>query len=139
MRWREIIFENLWLKALALVLAAIVWFTVHSHLAGREAWPIRLVPSDVQREFADRPVLVLALPTDHRSFVVEPPTVTVTLSGPGTALQQLSADDVQVFVRPPNIADPSTEMAVSVRAPKWVSTVTTEPATVRVKAQLNSQ
>lgn len=139
MRWRALILENLGLKLAAVLLAAVIWCAVYSHLAGGGAWPFNLMPAAVQRELAPQPVLVLALPNDHRSFVVEPATVRLTVTGPEPVLRELGADDVQAFVRPPNLAEASAELPVQVRTPKGVTLVKADPPMVRVKAQLRPQ
>jgi hypothetical protein len=139
MRWRDFILENLWLKVFALLLATLIWFAVYTHLTGGEAWPLSLMPSDTRKDFQDRPVLVLGLPTDHRTFGVQPAAVKVIISGPSVLLRELTDADVNVFVRVPNLAGVSTEMPLEVSAPKGVSVFKIEPATVRVKAQLGPQ
>jgi|YelNatPaOPRAMG01_1025707.scaffolds.fasta_scaffold06339_3 YbbR domain-containing protein len=139
MRWRDLVLENLGLKLAALLLALLIWCAVYSHLAGGGAWPFNLMPAAMQRDLGPQPVLVLALPNDQRNFTVEPPTVKVTVTGPEAVLRELGADDVQVFVRPPNLADVSAEMPVQVRTPKGVSLIKADPPTVRVRAQVRAQ
>ena len=139
MRWRDLVLKNLWLKVFALVLATLIWFAVYSHLTGGAAWPLSLVPTDTRKEFLDRPVLVLGLPTDHRAFVVEPAVVKVIVSGPGVLLRELADADVNVFVRVPNLAGASMEMPLDVSVPKGVRVVKTDPTTVHLKAQLGPQ
>jgi YbbR domain-containing protein len=139
MRWRDLVLENVWLKVFALLLASLVWFAVNTHLTGDSAWPFALAPSDMRREFPGRPVLVLRLPTDHRMFEVEPGEVRVFVGGPAVLLRQVHDNDVNVFVRVPNLADASTEMPLVVQAPKGVTVIRTEPATVRVRVQVVPQ
>jgi YbbR domain-containing protein len=134
MRWRELIFDNLWLKIFSVLLAMLIWFAAHNQLADNPTMPTAFTVNDAQRDFSDRPVLVLTLPTDRRLFRVDPPTVSVTVSGPAPLVQDLTEARIGVFVKAPAADVTSEPVPVQVHIPRGFTVAQTRPEAAVVTA-----
>ena len=134
MRWRELIFDNLWLKLFSVLLATLIWFAVRTQLADNPTTPTAFTANVAQRDFADRPVLVLSLPTDRRLFRVDPPTVNVTVSGSAPKVQELTETKVGVFVKAPALDVTSEPVTVQVNVPRDFTVVQIRPEAAIVTA-----
>jgi hypothetical protein len=132
MRWRDLIFHNLWLKLFSLLLAMLVWFAARTQLAENPVVPAAFSANDAQRDF-DRTVLVLTPPTDSRVFRVDPPNVTVTVSGPASLVQELTEGKVDVFVSAPGPGVNAEPVPIEVVVPKGITVVQTRPAAAMVR------
>jgi len=139
MRWRELIFDNLWLKIFSVLLATLIWFAARTQLVENPVMSAAFPGNAAQASFADRPVLVLTLPTDRRLFRVDPPTVSVTVSGPAMLVQELTEAKVGVFVKapPPEVA--SEPVPVEVHVPRGITVVETRPKAAMLTATKTPQ
>ncbi|HEY2952086.1 MAG TPA: hypothetical protein VGK40_05865 [Verrucomicrobiae bacterium] len=133
MSLHDLIFKNFWLKLFSFILATLIWFTVWSNLENESRLPWRVVRAAKDREFLNRPVLILARSSDTISFRVQPRTVNVTLRGSQVALDQLKENDLQVFVRPVGGGEQTGPLPVQVYAAKGLSVVRIEPRAVTVE------
>jgi hypothetical protein len=89
--WRNVIIHNYPWKLGALVLAITTWLVIHQ----------RVIPdmdSVTVHEYSQLPIRVLRLPSDNRSYQVNPATVTVSLRGPSFAVQNLHESNIEVFI-----------------------------------------
>lgn len=134
MRWRELIFDNLWLKIFSVLLAMLIWFAADTQLAEKPTMSAAFPGNAAQASFVDRPVLVLTLPTDRRLFRVDPPTVSVTVSGSAPLVQELTESKVGVFVQAPATNVMSEPMTVQVNVPRGLTVVQTRPEAAVVTA-----
>jgi hypothetical protein len=134
MRWRELIFDNLWLKIFSALLAMLIWFAARTQLTDNPSMSGAFPGNAAQANFADRPVLVLTLPTDRRLFRVDPPTVSVTVSGSAPLVQELTEAKVRVFVQAPAADVMSEPMTVQVNVPRGLTVVQTRPEAAVVTA-----
>ncbi len=134
MRWREFLFDNLWLKVFSVLLAMLIWFAADTQIAEKPIMPTAFTVNDAQRDFAERPVLVLTLPSDRRLFRVDPPTVSVTVSGPAPLVQELTESKVGVFVKAPALDVTSEPVPVQVNVPRGFLVVQTRPEAAIVTA-----
>lgn len=132
MSLHDLIFKNFWLKLFSFILATLIWFTVWSNLENETRLPWRVARATKDREFLNRPVMILARSNETNSFKVQPRTVNVTVRGSQLVLNQLKEGDLQVFVRPLGIGEPTGPLPVQVYAAKGVSVVHVEPRAVVV-------
>ena len=134
MRWRELIFDNLWLKIFSVLLAMLIWFAARTQLEDKPAVSTAFTVNDAQRDFSERPVLVLMLPIDRRLFRVDPPTVSVTVSGSAPDVQDLTEARVGVFVKAPAADATSERVPVQVNVPRGFTVAQIRPEAVVVTA-----
>jgi hypothetical protein len=130
MRWRDLVFHNLWLKIISLLLATLVWMAARTQIEGNRPVPTAFAASDVPRGFTNLTVLVLASPADPRVFQVEPGSVSVRVGGPAVLLNQLLDTEIGVFVRTPHGAAESVPVQVTV--PKGINVMQVRPEAVLV-------
>lgn len=88
MSLRSYFVEHLWLKAFSLVLATLIWLTIHGNLE-RET-------REETKQFDHQPVAILVDPSERRAFVLDPAEVSVTVKGPKEALDHLK--EVHAYV-----------------------------------------
>ncbi len=130
---RDLILKNFWLKLFSFILATLIWFTVWSNLENEARLPWRTARSDRYREIADQPVLVLANSADKHAYRIDPARVRVTIRGSEAALDRLKPGDLEVFVRPLGVGEPTGALDVQVRAPLGVAVVQVQPSSVSVQ------
>jgi|ERR1041385_4662809 YbbR domain-containing protein len=133
MSFHDLIFKNFWLKLFSFILATLIWFTVWSNLENDTRLPWRVVRTAKDREFLNRPVMILARSSETNSYKVQPRAVNVTVRGSQVVLDQLREGDLQVFVRPPGLGEPSGPRPVQVYAARGVSVIHVEPRAVTVE------
>ena len=121
MSFRSFFTEHLWLKAFSLVLATLIWLTVHGNLE-RET---RQETKQLKRQ----PVALLTDASDRRAFVLDPPEVRV--NGPKTLIDSMT--DVIAFVELASHSGNMGNYNVEVHAPAGVRVVLVTPRTVFVK------
>jgi len=123
MSLRSFFVEHLWLKAFSLVLATLIWLTIHGSLE-RET-------REETKRFDQQPVALLLEPTERRAFVLDPPHVSVTVKGPNTVIESLR--DLHAYVEVASHAGNMGNYNVEVHAPVGVTVVLVTPRTVFVK------
>jgi YbbR domain-containing protein len=129
MNVREMIVKNLGWKLLALFLGILVWVFVEAGLRGEILFRIQRTASLT----VERPVAVLAPAELGGMFEVEPPMVSVTVSGRRDALLELAETDVRVYVDLSDVlAAADVRRVVRVQPLGEVARVIVEPSTVRV-------
>jgi hypothetical protein len=98
MALRETLLNNAGWKALAVVLASMVWFTIRSSIHAPESIRGGAMQQGRTREFQDLPITVLASALDAGGFRVSPPVVKVVLGGPEEVLQRVRPADIVAHV-----------------------------------------
>ena len=127
---RTLVLNNFWLKALSAVLATAIWFALQNQTDIKFSNPLR---PDKEIEIR-RDVMVLRRSAEQRPFRVDPAQVTVRLSGDGTMINQLSPEDVSVFVNIASLRDPQGSLRVEVSVPyRDIIVKGVAPATVEVR------
>ena len=127
---RDFFRHNLWQKIFSLILAVLIWFTVNAEISLGRGFG---VSDDVRQTFNHMTVDVLRNPRVPERFTIDPPEVTVTISGSPAAVRGVSREALEVYV---NMVE--TEVVagfphkVNVRAPSSVQ-VETSPKLVRVQ------
>lgn len=134
MRWREILFGNLWWKLLAFALAIMIW----SGAQNAEIRPITppTLPN-LERTLHDIPIRVLTHPGTVGPFLLDPPTAQLDVEGDPLVVRRLGASEPLVFV---DIAsDPGTASLtnrIDVRLPNGVTLVNVLPEYVVIRRQV---
>jgi YbbR domain-containing protein len=130
MSLHDLIFKNFWLKLFSFILATLIWFTVWSNLENETRLSWRVARAAKDREFINRPVMILGRSHETNMFKVRPRTVNVIVRGSPMLLDQLKEGDLQAFVRPGGLGEPAGPLLVQVYAAKGVSVVRVEPRAV---------
>jgi hypothetical protein len=151
MSLRTFIEHNYWLKLFSLLLATLIWFIIRplAIQTGKRPEAIQLqqpgtfLPATgiVEGSFSRLPVMVLSSAADPRSFRIEPPEVSIEVSGPKDLMKDLTARDIQVLVdltdllvtRPPGQLTNAFARKLTVNTPPGVNLVRVEPSAVRIE------
>src|SRR5262245_42717961 len=88
MSFRSFFVDHLWLKAFSVVLATLIWLTIHGSLEQETR--------EETKQFDQLPVALLVDSTERRTFSIDPPNVSVMVKGPAVVLESLK--DVHAFV-----------------------------------------
>ena len=122
---RSLILDHFWLKLISLVLAVLIWLTVKADLGTSSA--------ETTRPFPNCPVLVLTDHAEHVAVVANPRQASVTVRGPVALLNELSEQDIHVYVR---INDPrqfNGVLPIHAHVPSGASVVRIMPDTATIK------
>ncbi len=125
MRWRDILFKNLWWKLLAFALAVMIWSGAQNLDPSR---PL------AERTFPEVPVRVLSQPSVAGPVRLDPPTVQIDIEGDATVVRRLRPSDALVFVEftGDSGAGP-TSARVQVRLPVGIRLISVFPDRVVVR------
>src|SRR5580765_5770049 len=85
---RSLFLDHLWLKGFSLILATLIWLTIHANVE-RET-------REETRTFDNEPVALLQDASEHRFFVIDPAQVKVTVRGPKQVIDGLR--DIHAYV-----------------------------------------
>src|SRR5881628_2504204 len=130
--FRQLVFEDFWLKLFSLVLAILIWFTI-SLAIQKEVSPVPTpIQPTMERTFFNLPVLTMSSAEDVRNFRVTPKEVEVTVQGEAKLLQSLSFKDVRVMVDLTGIEAGHVRRRVQVSTPAGVTHVHVSPQEVEV-------
>lgn len=138
MAWRDLLFQNFWVKLFSFALATVIWFTVNAII--HEPKVEAPVDEAAQQKFTRVPITVMMNAADARGFRVVPGEVTVTVAGKFLALQRVTDKDIQAFVNLTDARDTGgAAKKIQIVLPDGVSLVRVEPAMVRVERVNPSQ
>lgn len=98
MALREYISHNLWWKVLSLLLASFTYLTIETAFQKDKNLRETPVEGSFTRSFPTVPVTLLTSAANSAQFLVDPPTITMKLSGSRDALAKLSERQVHAFV-----------------------------------------
>lgn len=134
MRWRHLLFDNLWWKLLAFCLAVMIW-------SGAQNVEVRPLPSPLlpptARTFHDVPIRVLAPPGIEGPLRLEPPTAQIEVTGEATLIRRLGASDPLVYVEiADDLAGASITNRIDVRLPAGATLVQIVPEVVVISRRL---
>jgi YbbR domain-containing protein len=113
-------------KLFSLLLAVIIWLTVHSILEPAAA----ALAGQNRKSTFERPVAIVSSSADMSLYRTAPSLVTVTVSGPSAVIDQLKSGQIRALVELTNSA--SGTVSVSVLAPPEVTLIQIEPPLVIV-------
>lgn len=110
--------EDIWWKLASLALAVMIWVAVSPAIKPREARESGtdrvgqkalaiFSPGENKRTrtLRDLPIVLVTRADDPRGFIVSPSTAAVTVTGLESAVDQLTAQDVEVFVSLKDVVD----------------------------------
>lgn len=122
---RSIFAHHFWLKLLSLVLASLIWLTVKANLGN--------TGGDATRTFNNRPILLLTDSAEHVAMVASPNQANVTVRGPALLIQEMTDQDVHVYVRLHDRNQTSGELPVHAHVPAGATVALVTPLTAAVK------
>lgn len=125
MTLRSLIRDHFWLKLISLVLAVLIWLTVKSNLGN--------TGGEATRRFPSRPILVLTDKAEHVAIVTNPGEASVTVRGPTALLNELSEQDIHVYVRLNDPRQVSGELPVHAHVPSGATVFSVIPVTATIK------
>lgn len=128
MRWRELLFQNLWWKLLAFLLAVMIWSGAQKFEVRPFVNPLNLGET---RTFLDIPIRGMGAPDHLRPVRFNPATARVEVEGPAGLMQRLRGDDVLVFVE---LLPGAPVGRTEVRLPRGIKLIEVHPAHVDIQA-----
>jgi hypothetical protein len=126
---RSLFLDHLWLKGFSLILATLIWLTIHASVE-RE-------PREETKTFENQPVALLADSSEHRAFVLDPAQVSVTVKGPKTVIDSLR--DIHAYVELASHAGNMGNYTVEIHAPAGIAVLLVTPRTVFVRQAAEGQ
>ncbi len=134
MTWREHVLHNLGLKIASLGLASLLWYAVHGRYDSPGSSLTNPSGKTIVKDYVRLPITITQSPGAAHLFQVQPPEVSVRLSGDQIVLQELRGSDLEVFVNLTDADDrPTTARRVKVLAPSGVRILRVEPALVHIE------
>jgi len=125
MALHSILAHHFWLKLLSLVLACLIWLTVKANIG--------TTAGEATRTFVNRPVLLLTDGAEHIAMIASPNQASVTVRGPALLIQELTDQDVHVYVRLHDRSQTTSELPVHAHVPSGATVALVTPATATVK------
>lgn len=122
---RALILDHFWLKLFSLVLATLIWLSVRANVASSG--------TEVARTFVNRPILILSDTAEHTALVVNPSNATVSVRGPAALIQELTVQDIHVFIRMNDPRQPGGELPIHAHVPFGATVALITPATAIVR------
>jgi YbbR domain-containing protein len=120
---RSLILNHFWLKSISLVLAILIWLTVKSDLGSSER----------TRTFPNRPILLLTDKAEHVAVAANPSQASITVRGPAGLVNELTDQDIHVYVRLQDPRQIGGELPVHAHVPSGATVVLINPATATIK------
>ncbi len=129
---RSFLLENLWLKSFSLILAILIWLAIQSNPSEYQVVQ-SLFPPRTQILELRCPIAIMNPPGSHAAFNLEPGTVIVKVRGEEAVLRKLNPDNIQVYVRLPELLKLNRLFPVEVIVPREVALKEVVPDQVSVK------
>ena len=134
MALRDYVLKNFGWKVISLLLAALIWYNIHSSLPNEIQLSRNPVNRAATNEFPRLPITVLTDAADLHGYLVRPNFVKVIVTGNLALLKKLTAKDIQVFVNLTDLKETSETMQkINVFPPGGVTLVDVTPPVVRVE------
>ncbi|MDB6016152.1 MAG: YbbR family protein [Pedosphaera sp.] len=132
---RDLILHNFWWKLLSLLLAALAWFTIETLLKKDQSQTAQSPVVTVStRAFPAVPITLMMSPYNTNQFRLNPPTVSVTVSGGADELEKLQDQQITAFVDLTKIEDEKeVRKDVQVRVTNDFKVVSFRPAVINVE------
>ena len=124
MRLRSFFLDHIWLKSFSLVLAVLIWLTIRANVE-REI-------HEETKTFDNQPVSILADSSEHRSYVLDPAQVSITVRGPKPVIDGLK--EVRAYVELSNHAGNNGNYRIEVTVTAGITVMFVAPKTVFVRA-----
>jgi YbbR domain-containing protein len=127
---RELATHNPWQKFFSLLLAALIWSTVHFGL-GQD--PRSEEAAGNLRSFQNLPITVLTTASDLTRYEVSPTSVQLTLRGDPNLLDRVHAAELEVYVNLTENSPIRIKRRLHVNAPQGLQVVSLQPEEVLVE------
>jgi YbbR domain-containing protein len=128
---RDWLTKDFWWKLFSVVLAVIIWLTVHKIYEEPGTSGVAAAASTFT--YDNLPVTVVSAAADVHDFRVNPTAIKVTVSGPATVMNTLKIGDVHAVV---DITDINLardlRLPVEISAPANVTIISVAPASVLI-------
>ena len=105
MALRDYIVNNFWWKLLSLLLAALTWLTIRTAFERDQNLQESPVVNSSRRSFPALPITLLTSPTNLNRYRVDPPSVSVEVSGTEAELKKLQEKEVHLYVDISDVRD----------------------------------
>src|SRR5437763_14437129 len=132
---RHLIFHDFWLKLFSLVLAVLIWFTVH-FASQKDVSPLTFTAQESR--FSKLPVMVMFAAEEKRTFTVTPAEVDVFVQGDPKILKGLQSRDIRVMVDLTGIEAAHLRKRVEVSSPPGITHTRVSPQEVEIIIQPRS-
>lgn len=130
---RDLFIKDWGWKLFSLLLAVIIWFTVHRILQG--SVQASGADGDNLVTYGNLPVDLISAKADVRGYRPLQSTVTVTVSGPAEAIGKLQANQIHAII---NLSDfesvNDTKQRVEVSVPAGITVISIKPENIGVIA-----
>jgi YbbR domain-containing protein len=127
---RDLVTHNPWQKFFSLLLAALIWSTVHFGI-GQD--PRVEDASGNRRSYQNIPITVLTTASDLNRYQVSPTTVSLTLRGSPEILDQLHPSELEVYVNLTENSPLRMKRRIHVNVPPGLQVVLMQPEEVQVE------
>ena len=133
MALRTLVVENLWLKSFSLMLAILIWLAIQSNPSDYQVAQT-LFPHRLQVLELRCPIAIMTPPGNHAGLNLDPGTVIVKVRGEDAVLKKLNPENIQVYVRLPELPKLNRLFPVEVIVPREVTLKEVVPDQVSVKS-----
>lgn len=89
--------HNFWLKIFSLVLATIIWVTIHIGIK-RDISLTNPDPTQASRKLMTLPISIITQPGDARVFKINPTKTQATVMGGEAFIRRMSDKDIRIYV-----------------------------------------
>lgn len=127
---RDLVTHNPWQKFFSLLLAALIWSTVHFGI-GQD--PRGDDASGNRRSYQNLPITVLTTASDLTRYQVSPTMVNLILRGNPDALEQVRPSDLEVYVNLTENSPLRMKRRIHVNVPPGLQVVVLQPEEVQVE------
>jgi YbbR domain-containing protein len=132
--FRQLAFEDFWLKLFSFALAILMWFTISSAIQpGDSSTPLSFTSEAQRRTFTSVPVVILSSGRLAGGCKILPQSVEVTVKGDPKILAGLKDEDIQAVVNLVGIEGGSDIVKrLKITSPATVSVLKADPEEVQV-------
>lgn len=132
---RELVTHNPWQKFFSLLLAALIWSTVHFGI-GQD--PRGEEPVGNHRSFQNLPITVLTTASDLTRYQVSPTRVSLTLRGDPYVLERIHPSELEVYVNLTENSPIRMKRRIHVNVPPGLQVLVLQPEEVQVEPLVSS-
>lgn len=132
---RELATRNPWQKFFSLLLAALIWSTVHFGL-GQD--PRSEEAAGNLRSFQNLPITVLTTASDLTRYEVSPTSVQLTLRGDPNLLERVHPAELEVYVNLTENSPIRIKRRLHINVPSGLQVVSLQPEEVLVEPRIAS-
>jgi YbbR domain-containing protein len=125
--------HNFWLKLFSLVLATMIWMTIHIGIKG----DITLTNPNISHPYRTGiklPVSIITQPGDARVFKISPKEITANIVGEEPIIRRMTGKEIKIYVDLTDVKTKGmTNGELRADAPKDVTVLELNPAAVSIE------